>query len=233
MSAESWLTFAQQIEEAGADALELNMYRLVTDVVQSSPGVEEQIRRIVSELKRCVRIPIAVKLLPFFTAFGHFAHQLDEAGADGLVLFNRFYEPDIDVRAIAPQPHIELSASGELPLRLHWASILHSRVRCSIAVTGGVATPTDGIKAILAGATAVQLVSAILRHGPAYLIAMRDGLIQWMDSKHLTLNAARGRVDGMRNMDLAERANYIRTLQSWNTPCDTADSAAVCPTTTT
>lgn len=216
MTTERWLTFAERIEQAGADALELNMYKLVTDVGQSSLAVETQMRNVVVELKRSVKIPIAVKMLPFFTAFGHVAHQLDEAGANGLVLFNRFYEPDIDVRAMAPLPHIELSASAELPLRLHWTAILHSRVRCSIAVTGGVATPTDGVKAILAGATAVQMVSAIIRHGPTYFGAMRDGLLQWMDAKAMTLADARGRVDGTRDTDLAERASYIRTLQSWS-----------------
>jgi dihydroorotate dehydrogenase (fumarate) len=217
MTAESWLKFAASIEQAGADALELNMYEVVTEPGASGMAIERQIRNVVSDLKGDIRIPIAVKLSPFFTAFGHVAHQLDEAGADGLILFNRFYQPDIDVNTMTAVPHLELSTNEELLLRLRWVAILHSRLRCSLAVTGGVATPTDGIKAILAGAHAVQMVSAILRHGPAYFLAMRDGLVRWMDSKQLSsVNDVRGRVDGQTaDADVLERANYIRTLQSW------------------
>jgi dihydroorotate dehydrogenase (fumarate) len=217
MTAESWLTFATSIEQAGADALELNMYEVVTELGQSGAIIEREIRNVVVELKRRLKIPIAVKLSPFFTAFGDIAHQLDEARADGLILFNRFYQPDIDVATMAAVPHLELSTSAELLLRLRWVAILHSRLRCSLAVTGGVATPTDGIKAILAGAHGVQLVSAILRHGPAYFTAMRDGLMRWMESKQLSsVDDVRGRVDGRTaDTNILERANYIRTLQSW------------------
>ncbi len=216
MTAHSWLTFATAIEAAGADALELNLYKVVTDISQSSLEIETEIRNVLVDLKRAVTLPVALKLLPYFTAFGHVAHQLDEAGADGLILFNRFYEPDIDTAAIASRAKIELSDHGELPLRLRWAAILHSRLHCSIALTGGIATPTDGVKAILAGATAVQIVSAVLRHGPAYLASMRDGLARWLDVNELTLDEARGRVDGTQDTDLAERASYIRTLHSWS-----------------
>ncbi len=216
MTAELWLEFAGQIEEAGADALEVNIFRLVTDVDHSSLAIESQIRNIVVELKRTLRMPIALKLLPFFTAFGHLARQLDAARVDGLVIFNRFYEPDVDIHTIASSPHVELSSSAELLLRLRWAAALHSRVRCSLAITGGVSTPNDGVKAILAGAHAVQLVSAILRNGPTLFGDMRDGLAHWLDANHLTLDAARGRVDGSDETELAERASYIRTLQSWS-----------------
>jgi dihydroorotate dehydrogenase (fumarate) len=218
MTAESWLKFAPSIEQAGADALELNMYAVVTDPDQSSGAIESQIRNVVVELKYSgLQIPIAVKLSPFFTALGHVAHQLDQAGANGLVLFNRFYQPDIDINAMTAVPHLELSTSAELLLRLRWLAILHSRVRCSLAVTGGVATPTDGIKAVLAGAHAVQMVSAILRYGPAYFTAMREGLVRWMESKQLvSIDDVRGRVDGgTADRSIVERANYIRTLQSW------------------
>ena len=215
-TAESWLRFARKMEQAGADALELNMYEVATDPDQSSAAIETRIRNVVVELKRQVKIPIAVKLSPFFTAFGHLARQLDRAGANGLVLFNRFYQPDIDVREMRAVPRLELSTSSELLVRLRWIAVLHARLRCSLAVTGGVATPTDGIKALLAGARAVQLVSAILRHGPPYFGAMKEGLTQWMESNQLTsLDQVRGRVDG-RNGDasLFERAHYLRTLQS-------------------
>jgi dihydroorotate dehydrogenase (fumarate) len=217
MTAETWLKFATSIQQAGADALELNMYEVVTSPEDSGAFIERRIRDIVTELKRCLKIPIAVKLAPFFTAFGHLAHQLDGANADGLVLFNRFYQPDIDIGAMAVVPHLELSTNVELPLRLRWVAILHSKLRCSLAITGGVATPTDGIKAVLAGAHAVQMVSAILRHGPVYFQAMRDGLVRWMESKQLSsVDDVRGRVDGhVGDVNILERANYIRTLQSW------------------
>ena len=217
MTNESWATFAKTIEQAGADALELNIYEMATDPGDSALAIEERIRRLVVDLKTTVRIPIAVKLGPFFTAFGHVAHELDRAGADGLIIFNRFYQPDIDVTTLTAVPHIELSTSAELLLRLRWLSALRGQLRCSLAVTGGVATPTDGIKAILAGAHGVQLVSAILRNGPGHLASMRDGLIAWMNSKGFTsIDQVRGAIDDRgAHADLLERGSYIRTLQSW------------------
>ena len=217
-SPESWLKFSRLIEQAGASALELNLYEIVTGLTVSGAAVEAQFTGIVKELKRILKIPIAVKVTPFFTAFGDMARQLDAAGADGLVLFNRFYQPDIDIKTLKPAVHVELSASSELLLRLRWLAILYGRVRPSLAVTGGVATPDDGIKAILAGANVVQQVSAFLRHGPAHVHAMRQGLERWMDwHKLATLDEARGRASLERTADPAafERANYIRTIQSW------------------
>jgi dihydroorotate dehydrogenase (fumarate) len=219
-SAESWLRFANIIEQAGADALELNLYEVVTDLDTSTAAVERQLFDVTTELKRVLRIPIAVKVSPFYAAFGHVARQLDRAGADGIVLFNRFYQPDIDVRTMTVSPHVELSTSAELLLRLRWLAILHGRVRPSLAATGGVATPNDGIKAILAGADVVQLVSALLRHGPAYLSVLRQGLEQWMEWHKIgTLADVRGRLS-LKQVPIPaafERANYIRALQSWGT----------------
>lgn len=195
----------------------LNLYEVVTNLSVPAAAVESQFTHIVRELKRMLRIPIAVKVSPFFTAFGNMARQLDAAGADGLVLFNRFYQPDIDIRTMQVTPQVELSTSGELLLRLRWLAILHGRVRPSLAVTGGVATPDDGIKAILAGADAVQMVSALLRHGPAHVAVMRRGLEQWLEWHKLTVDEARGRSSLQRTTDPAafERANYIRAMQSW------------------
>ena len=156
---------------------------MATDPDESGPAIEARIRDLVIDLKRIIRIPLAVKLGPFFTAFGNVARQLDKAGADGLVIFNRFYQPDVDVETLATVPRVELSTSAELLLRLRWLAALHGRVRCSLAVTGGVAAPIDGIKAILAGADAVQLVSAILRNGPGYFAKMRDGLAEWLEGR--------------------------------------------------
>ena len=143
-TAEAWLTFAQQVQQAGADALELNMYEVVTDPKQSGAAIERGLSQLVHELKRALKIPVAVKLSPFFTAFGHVAEELDRAGADGLILFNRFYQPDFDVQTLTVTPHVELSTSSELLLRLRWLAILHGRVRSSLAVCGGVAHPNDG-----------------------------------------------------------------------------------------
>jgi dihydroorotate dehydrogenase (fumarate) len=218
-AAESWLRFAQVIEQAGADALELNPYEVITDAKVPATAVERTLINVVYHLKRVLRIPIAIKLSPFFTAFANMAQQLDGAGANALVLFNRFYQPDIDIRTLAATPRIELSTSAELLLRLRWLAILHGRVRPALAVTGGVAEPNDGIKAILAGADAVQLVSVLLRHGPAYIGTMRRGLEQWMEWNHVArLDEMRGRASLQHTRDRAafERANYIRALQNWN-----------------
>jgi dihydroorotate dehydrogenase (fumarate) len=217
-SAESWLTFARIIEQAGADALEVNLYEVMTDLSTTGLAVERQLSQVVSALKQVIRIPIAVKLSPFFAAFGNVARQLDHAGADGLVLFNRFYQPDIDMATMKPVVNIELSTSSELLLRLRWLAILHGRIRPSLIVTGGVSTPDDGIKAILAGADAVQMASAILRNGPGYFAVMREALEDWMDEHRIErLDEVRGRASLRQSDDPAafERAQYIRTLHSW------------------
>lgn len=217
-TAESWLKFARLLEQAGADALEVNMYQVVTDLNVPGLAVETTLRDVVTELKQALRIPVAVKLSPYFTAFGNVARQLDRAGADALVLFNRFYQPDIDFQHMTAVPTLELSRHDELRLRLRWLAILHGHVRASLALTGGVETPADGIKGILAGAHVVQLVSAILRHGPGYFSAMRQGLVRWMEWQHIDdIDAMRGRVSlaTVADPDAFERAHYIRTLQTW------------------
>jgi len=216
---ESWLKFARVVEQAGADALELNMYDVPADLFASAAAIEDRLIAVVKDLKRCLKIPLAVKLSPFFTALGSLARQLDAAGADGLVLFNRFYQPDIDIRTMTMTPQAHLSTSDELLIRLHWAAILHGRIRPSIALSGGVATPDDGIKALLAGADVVQLVSALLRHGPSHVAAMRQGLGRWMAWHHIErLDEARGRVSlrSTKDRELLERAHYIQTLHTWN-----------------
>ena len=217
-TAEAWLKYAALLEQAGADALEVNLYEVVTDLSVPGAAIESQIRHLVVELKRTLRIPVAVKLSPFFSAFGNVAHQLDEAGADGLVLFNRFYQPDIDIRTMTAGPSLELSQRNELLVRLRWLAILHGRITSSLAVTGGIEEPADGVKAILAGAHAVQMVSALLRHGLAHLRTMRDGLASWMEWQHMgSVDEMRGRASLQAAADPSafERANYIRALHSW------------------
>jgi dihydroorotate dehydrogenase (fumarate) len=216
---EAWLKFARLIEQAGADALELNMYEVITDPDQTALAVENGLRDVVQNLRHELKIPLAIKLSPFFTAFGHVARQLDHAGAGGLVLFNRFLQPDIDVGHLGVWPRLELSDSTELLLRLRWTAILHGRVRCSLAVTGGVATPNDGIKALLAGADVVQMVSAVLRHGPSYFRLMREELLRWMESLGFArLADVRGCLSLAKTEDPSafERAQYIRTLSGWS-----------------
>jgi len=218
---ESWLTFARMIEQAGAAALEVNWYEVNTDLRAGSASAEDDLVEMVRNVKALVKIPLAIKLSPFFTAFANVAGQIDEAGADGLVLFNRFYQPDIDIRTMQVVPRLELSTSAELPLRLRWVAILCGRVRASLAITGGVATPHDGIKAVLAGADAIQMVSALLHHGPSYVTTMRHSLEQWLEWHNIgSLAEARGRLSHRTTQDPAayERANYIRTLHSWGKP---------------
>ena len=214
----SWLRFAHVIEQAGADALEFNHYDVVSDLRVSAAAIEANLIDAVANLTRVLRIPVAVKLTPFFTAFGHLAAELDKAGASGLVLFNRFYQSDVNTTTVTMTPQAELSTSNELALRLHWLALLHGRVRPSLAISGGVAMPDDGLKALLAGADAVQLVSALLRHGPGHIGAMLRALERWLEWHHVeSVSEMRGRASLRCSPDpeAFERAQYIRTLQSW------------------
>jgi dihydroorotate dehydrogenase (fumarate) len=218
-SPHAWLKFASAIEQAGADALELNTYAIATDADEPSIAIEAHLRQMVEDLRRVLRIPISVKLSPFYTAFAHLARSLEKSGASGLVIFNRFLQPDIDLAHMSLWPRLELSDSSELLLRLRWLAILRGQLRCSLAATGGVATADDGIKAILAGADAVQLVSAVLRNGFRHFGVMRDGLVRWMESREISsLDAVRGQLS-LAHADSAgavERGHYIRTLSSWS-----------------
>jgi dihydroorotate dehydrogenase (fumarate) len=178
----------------------------------------------VSELKQFVKIPIAVKLSPFFASFANVAHELEQAGADGLVMFNRFYQPDIDIVTMEPASEVRLSTSHELLLRLRWLAILYGRIRPSLIATGGVATPEDGIKALLAGANAVQVVSAILRQGPAYFTTLRVGLERWMEGHGIEdIDRVRGRTSLIDVVDPSafERAHYIKALNKLKAAAET------------
>lgn len=219
VTGEAWLKIAAELAEAGADALELNMYEVAADLDDSGSAIELRLRNVTAALKSTLTIPVAVKLSPYFTALGHLARQLDTAGTDGLVLFNRFYQPDIDLATLTASPRIELSTSAELLLRLRWIAALRGRVRASLGLSGGVATAEDGIKAVLAGADAVQLVSAVLRNGPHFFKVMHERLVRWMTAREFTsIDEVRGRVrfaTGAADGDSPARAGYLRTLQSW------------------
>jgi dihydroorotate dehydrogenase (fumarate) len=216
---DGWLTTARLIEDAGADALELNVYYLSTGIRDSPVDIEAQIESLVRRLKRLIRIPIAVKLSPFFTAFGSLAMRLEAAGADGLVFFNRHYQPDIDVDTLETLPNLHLSTSAELPLRLRWLAILSEHVKISLAATGGVHGVMDGIKAVLSGAHAVQMVSAILQEGPRHFREMEQGLSAWMTRhKYDSIDAVRGSLSmrGYGEPAQFERAGYLQMLHSWS-----------------
>ncbi len=217
-TAGGWVEYARRMEEAGADALELNVYYLATDPEEPGATVEQRTLDILRAVKETVAIPVAVKLSPFYSSLAHLATELDVAGADGLILFNRFYQPDIDIEALEVTPRLELSQSSELLLRLRWLAILSDRVGSSLAVTGGVHTALDAIRAVMAGAHAVQMVSALLRRGPAYLRMVLTEMTTWMEEHGYTsLAQMRGSMSLARCPDPAafERANYIRVLQGW------------------
>jgi dihydroorotate dehydrogenase (fumarate) len=212
-----WLRYARLIEQAGADALELNLYELALDTRESGEAVERRGLEVVRAVKRQVSIPVAVKLSPFYSSIAHFARRLDEAGADALVLFNRFYQPDIDVER-QELVRVNLSSPSELLLRVRWIGALSGRVRASLAATGGVHAAVDAVKAVMAGAHATQMVSALLRHGPGYLRQVRQELAQWLEEHEFeSLRQMQGSMSLLRCAEPGAylRANYIKLLQSW------------------
>ena len=214
-----WLSYGSLIEQQGADALELNVYYAPLDPQRSSAEIEREIVSMVHEVKRSVKIPVVIKLSPFFTCFAHFALELDRAGADGLLLFNRFYEADIDVQELQVTRTLRLSNSSELLLRLRAMAALAPLVKGSLAVTGGVHTALDVVKATMAGAHATQMVSALLKNGPGHLRKVRQELEQWMEENEWSsLAEMRGNmaVDKAPNPTAYARANYMMMLQSWD-----------------
>ena len=213
-----WLEYARLIQQAGADALELNVYSLPSDPEEGGDVIEQRTIEILRELKRHLRIPIAVKLSPFYTSLPHFARRLAAAGANGLILFNRFYQPDFDLDGVSAFPALRLSRSDELPLRLRWLAIVSPLITASLAVTGGVHTAEDAIKAIMAGAHAVQMVSALLEKGPSHIKAVRAETVAWLEAhEYDSLAQMRGSMNLLACPDPGayERANYMLMLQGW------------------
>lgn len=211
-----WLAHARMLEQAGADALELNLYQLATDPEVDSRAIEEREVAMVSSVCDAVLLPVAIKLSPDYTSLAHFASRLDRAGAAGLVLFNRFYQSDIELETLEVRPRLHLSSPRELLLRLRWLAILRGSVRGSLAATGGVHSAEDVVKAVLCGADAVQVVSVLLRHGPERLASLRAELAQWLETHEC--DALADLVGGLsleRCPDPAafERAQYLWTLQ--------------------
>lgn len=213
-----WTDYARRFEAAGADAIELNLYQLVTDPAYSAEEVEADMLQTVRNVVESVKIPLAVKISVFHTSLAHFTTTLHAAGASGVVMFNRFYQPDFDLEEMEVQPQLKLSDSSELLMRLRWLSIISPRFPGSLAASGGVHQVEDVVKAILAGATVVQLVSVLLKHGPRLITTLLDGLQRWMDEHgYADIDQMRGAMNLRRCPDPAafERANYQKILQSW------------------
>lgn len=213
-----WIDYARLIEQAGADALELNVYYIATDSDEPGTAVEKRTLDILTAIKQTVGIPIAVKLSPFFSSPGHFAKQLDALGAAGVILFNRFYQSDIDIEALEATHRLELSNSTELRLRLRWAAILHGHLKASIAVSGGVHSVEDIIKAIMCGADVVQVVSCLLKYGQEHIQGLVEGLGRWLeDHEYESIDQMRGSMSLRHCPDpsVFERANYLKVLQLW------------------
>jgi dihydroorotate dehydrogenase (fumarate) len=218
VTSEGWLSYAARLQQAGADALELNVYFVATDPAENGSAVEARTVEILRGVKRAVTIPVAVKLSPFFSSLPNLARSLDEAGADGLVLFNRFYQPDIDVETLEATPSLHLSDSSELLLRIRWLAILTGQVRASLGASGGVHTGLDAVKAVMAGASAVQVVSRLLLDGPQQLRIIVDGMRGWLaEHDYESLEQARGSMSLRNSPDPSafERGNYMKILRSW------------------
>ena len=218
ISSGGWISYARKIEQAGADALELNVYYIPTDPAMTSEEVERRYVDLVRDVKASVRIPVAVKLGHTFSAPANLARGLDRAGADALVLFNRFYLPDFDLESLEVVPHLTLSSSHELLVRLHWVAILHGRVRPDLAVTGGVHTAHDVLKSMMAGARIAMMTSALLQHGIEHLTAVREGLLDWMEAhEYESIRQMQGSMSyrAVRDPAAFERANYMKVLSSY------------------
>jgi dihydroorotate dehydrogenase (fumarate) len=218
VSTGGWVEYAQKIEQAGADALELNLYYLATDPDLSSAELEERYLALVRDVNARIRIPLAVKLSPFFTALPNFARRLAQCGAKGIVLFNRFYQPDFDLENLEVVPNLVLSSSQELRLPLRWIAILFGRVQADLALTSGVHSAEDALKAIMAGANVTMLASALLQKGPGRAGEILAEMQAWMEAhEYISVAQMKGSMSQMAVADPAsfERANYMKVLSSY------------------
>lgn len=213
-----WLHYARLIEQAGADALELNVYASAHDPNESALAIEDRVVRMVQSVVAETKLPIAVKLSPFWTSLGHLATRLEHSGARGLVVFNRFYQPDIDPERLEVALTLRLSDPTELLLRLRWLAVLSGRTQLSLACSGGVHSGHDALKAVLAGAHCVQIVSAVLHRGPEHLTKMKRELEQWLEEhEYRSLRQAQGSMNLVHtpHPEVYERGNYLKILQGY------------------
>ena len=218
VSSGGWIEYARKMQQAGADALELNVYFIPTDAHLTGAAVEQQYCDLVRDVRAAIKIPLAVKVGHQFTAFANMARHLEESGADGLVLFNRFYQPDLDIDALEVKSALSLSQPYELLLRLHWVAVLFGRLRLDLAVTGGVHEARDVLKAMMAGANVAMMTSALLRRGIPHLAAVRRDLVAWMEEhEYDSIRQMRGSLSqrSTANPEAYERANYVSVLSSY------------------
>ena len=218
VTASGWIDYAKQLEQAGADALELNLYYLATNPLETADLVEKRMLDIVRTVKGTVKLPVAVKLSPFFSSLAHFGKVLEGAGADAVVLFNRFYQPDLNIEDLEVEPTLHLSDSSELLLRLRWLALLSAQLEVPLTVSGGVHTAQDAIKATMDGATGIQMVSSLLINGPEHLKTVRENMAAWMvKHEYESLEQMRGSMNLLKcpNPQAFERANYMRVLAGW------------------
>jgi dihydroorotate dehydrogenase (fumarate) len=213
-----WVRFAREIEQAGADALELNTYSLATRFSDTGTSIERELAQLVRQVKAATSIPVSVKLSPQYTSIPNLARELDVAGADGLVLFNRFYQPDFDLETLTVVPKLHLSRPEELLLRLHWVAILYGDVRPDLAITGGVHSAEDALKCVMAGAQVAMMASTLLTNGVSYLKTIHSDLVTWMEEhEYESIHQMRGSLSRRAVPDTSafERGNYIKTLSSY------------------
>jgi dihydroorotate dehydrogenase (fumarate) len=213
-----WIKYAKKIEEAGADALELNVYYIPTDPKLTSLDVENRYIEVLAAIKQTINIPVAVKLSPYFSSLANFTSRLVNAGADGLVLFNRFYQPDINLENLEVEPHVNLSTSVDIKLPLRCIAMLYSRIKCSFAASGGVHTADDVIKLVMVGSDVVMMCSALLKGGPQVIKSILSGIDRWMlENEYSSINQMKGSMSQKSVLDPAafERANYMKALNSY------------------
>ena len=216
-----WTSYARKMQDAGAHALELNVYFIAADMEETSEQAERRYLDIVTEVRRAITIPLAVKVGPFFSSTANMARRIVDAGADGLVVFNRFYQPDIDLENLVVVPDLKLSTAVELRLPLRWIAILHGRVKASLAATTGVHDHFGAIKLLLVGADATMMASALLIHGPGWIESAITGLSEWMvEHEYTSVEQLKGSMSwrGAPNPAAFERANYMETLASYEMP---------------
>lgn len=217
-TAGGWVRYAKQIEEVGADALELNVYLLSTRSQVEGRHIEDRVVEVAEAVRTSVQIPLAVKLSPFYSSLPNLVRRLDSVGVTAVVLFNRFLQPDIDIEQLDVVPKLQLSDSTELLLRLRWLAILHGRTNMELSASGGVHTVADAIKAVMVGADTVQVVSALLQRGPEHIGVLVNGLDAWMhEHEYTSIRQMRGSMSLQRCPDpeAFERANYAKVLSTW------------------
>ena len=213
-----WTDYAKLMEGAGVDALELDFYFVGNDASRTGGEIEGRFVDALTAVKGCVQIPVSVKVTPFHTSLAHFARSLENAGADGIVLFHRFYEPDIDIENLEPVSRLKLSDSRELPLRLRWLAIVSAKAACSLAASGGVHSVDDVVKAIMTGAHCVQLASALLKNGVEHVTSLREGLAAWLDrNEYESVRQMRGtmNIEHIPEPGAFSRAHYMHLVGSW------------------